>query len=372
MQLAQTSVHEDMVTLADYPGAAAQLVIAYDPALGIHVYVTATSAPSAWPTGAVYFDGQVADGGWHHVAVTVQGAGPSAAATVSCYVDGRAAAVTSPGPLTVPASLNVLTVGGRDDLLNLGQAQLMAGSVYGLVLTDLAAVPGLPSFAAHYAAAATGFAGERVDQRITRIARYAGVPARWLNLGACVSVCGPQPCAGRLPLDVMREAARTENSPLFCAGDGRITIHPRTARYNRSPAWTVQASEVDPATAFPDDFSYTANQVDTSTASGTATRANNPASQAKYGVYGTSVQTACATAADAAALGQWLAAQNGDPPHAQLPQAAAGMFFEGVTEVIDSAAHTFEIAASPNTSGNVHQLDTAPQGQLDAGFIIAY
>jgi hypothetical protein len=269
-----------------------------------------------------------------------------------------------------------------------------------------------------YAAANPGFAGERADQRISRFARYAGVPEpSWTNLASCIHLAGTQSISGRQPLDVMREAARTEGMPLYIDRSGHLTIQPCTTRYGASSSWSVNALDVENNTAFADDFQYLVNQVGVTANGGTTQTINGAtgyASQAKYGVYNQSLQTASLNTDEAANAGLGVIGANSDPvPRiaplvieaatlatqtgygaswydavlatdistvvtvtnlpAQAPASSMSVFVEGYTETLGMGQHTFSFSTSPQTYTNAIQLDSPTLGLLDdPALVLAY
>jgi hypothetical protein len=423
------------LTLADYSGGVAgELLTGIDYTGSLIVSVQATSHASSYPTtvSPSSTGPYVADGQWHLISIFGY---PSPAGGGQTRITG--AVDTQPCftfDAPCPTTLQTLTVGAQDDQLGLGPGNLslFAGSLYGLSITDttnwsgtgsvgLTYMPSL-SITNLYQAAKTGFAGELTGARLSRIARYAGVPAAWCNFDTGTSMCGPQTYLGRYPLDVLREASRTEAMPLYGAIDGRITMRPRAVRYNPTPAWTLQAADFDPQTTAADDYSYIINQAQVTRVGGSQvviSGARGLASQAKYGLYYTSQQTASYTDTDVANLGSWLIVASSDPAPRILPvleaatlsatpsplAVAAGwgsalyqavltadlstafqitslpaqmgggslmQMIEGWTETITAAQHTFAYNTTYPAANGIFQLDTNPYNQLDAGYVLAY
>lgn len=127
---------------------------------------------------------------------------------------------------------------------------------------------------------------------------------------------GAQATAGKNVLDAMRECAHTENMPLFIDRQGRLTLQPSTIRQNPSPAWIIDAADLDSSTGFADDFQYTINEtvVTPSGGSGLTVDINGLASQAKYGVYSTSISTVSLNIVEATSLGAAVNFAGADPP----------------------------------------------------------
>ena len=224
--------------------------------------------------------------------------------------------------------------------------------------------------------------------------------------------------AGRTPLDVMREAARTESMPLYVDRSGYLAMQSSTTRQNTSAAWTVAAIDLDPATGEQDDFAYMTNQA-TITPNGQAAQTVigpiGQASQNKYGVYttGGSQATASLNPIEAQSLGLGIIQLRADPAPRLAPivvevatlatqagygnawydavlateistpirvtgvpaQAGGGnidCFIEGWTESISAGNHVFSFNTS-QIQGATYQLDSPTLGLLDtAGLTLAY
>lgn len=394
--------------------------------------------------------GRVDDGNWHHliigVAATNSGGGWLNRVVVQDGWLVASGATNNVGGGTVGMAFTQLTIGAALTVGALAGTNYMFGAAdvsdvayyYG----DLAGYTNTPPDAAsHYAAGATGFYGESTDSRIARVARYTGIPTPvtstasgllpgsvkryapgiagpWTNLGAGAHACGTQAMGGRAGLDVMREAARTENQPLFGDRSGFLAIQPSTIRQNTSAAWTVDSRDLDESTGLPDDFSYTTN-VATITPNGQAAQTvvgtAGAASQAKYGIYsnGGQLATASITPLEAQNLGLAVIAPRADPPPRWSPvtleaatlaqqagygaawydavlateistpfritnlpaQAGGGLtdnLVEGWNETLTGGQHVFAFAVSP-VQGATYQLDSATLGLIDtAGVSLAY
>lgn len=392
--------------------------------------------------------GRVDDGGWHHL---IAGAASTNAGggwlTIVAVLDGQIVGTTtlngaSSGTsgmnftqLTIGASLTGAIPGNWE----FGAANISDVAYLWADLSGYTSTP--PDAASHYAAGTTAFYGESTDRRVARVARYAGVPVPltpavsgllpgtvrryaagaagpWTNLSAGAHSCGTQNMGGRAPLDVMREAARTENMPLLVDRSGYIALQPSTLRQNTSPAWTIDSRDLDPATAQADDFAYTTN-IATITPNGQAAQTVigplGAASQARYGVYsnGGSLSTASITPLEAQNLGLAVIAPRADPAPrwsplvveaatlaaqpgygaawydavlatevstpiriTNLPSAAGGgqvdLLIEGWTETITAGQHVLSFSVSP-VQDPTYQLDSPTLGLIDTpGLTLAY
>lgn len=398
----------------------------------------------------------VDDGEWHHlitgVAATPNGAGSGWASMVA-IVDGVwartgvqsnsfAGAVTSGNftQLVIGAGYSSSTGPG---VASFGQANIAEVAWYWSDLWNATPANGRPPDAlTHYQAGTTGFSGESTDVRIARLARYIGLPQQtysltsdsfikvpgspttlgkvqsyipattpWLNLSPGAHQVGSQSISGRAVLDVMREAARTENMPLYVNRAGYLTLQNSTIRQNTSPAWSVDVHDLDGSTAQANDFAYLTNQMTVtpnSLAEQTVIGAAGSAgqlSQAKYGEYDGSVATASVNPVEAQSLGLGVIQLRADPPPRLAPlaieaatlalepgygsawydavlatdistavrvtnaPAALGggnydCLVEGWTETIVAGQHLFQFNVS-TIPGPTYQLDDALLGRLD-------
>lgn len=333
-----------------------------------------------------------------------------------------------------------LIIGGGYNPSFPGTFSLGAGNIsdvswyWGSALQFIGSVTYPPDVSSHFLAGFTGFSGESADQRIARVARYAKVPiplapvfdfpytgdtvqrynpikGPWTNLSTAAHAVSAQSMAGRKPLDIMLEAAHTENSPLYVDRSGYLALQPSTTRQNTTPAWTVNALDLDPGTQVADDFAYFTNQITVTpnsqaaqTVIGGAGSAGQ-ASQAKYGVYDGSQSTASVNPTEAQSLGLGIIQLRADPPPRLAPlvieastlallpgygnawydavlateistpirvtnaPAAIGggsfdCFVEGWTETITAGQHVLAFNTSV-IQGPTYQLDDAVLGRLD-------
>lgn len=401
-------------------------------------FTDGTMIPGTTQISAIVQTGVVLnDGNWHYVSIAVQVAVGGANHNYIINIDGKTVWQSGFAIVSLSTQLNTLVIGAGYAVALGVNPQCFTGNIANVswILTGNRA----SNYPAHYRAGYDAFNTETADQRIARIARYAGVPeptslqvpapgynpvpiyngtkGAWTNLGSCVHQCGPQSIIGRQPLDVMREAARAEGMPLYVDRNGYLAIQPCTTRYDATSAWSVAASDIDPSTAFTDDFQYLINQV-TVTPNGGASQTVNGApglaSQAKYGVYNNSIQSASVNATEAANLALGSIGANADPvPRinplvveaatlatqagygnawydavlatdvstvatvtglpSQAPASSMSVFIEGYTETIGLGQHTFSFSTSPQTYANAFQLDSATLGILDSpGIVLAY
>lgn len=297
------------------------------------------------------------DGNWHHIYVWMRPVLVSNQTAFLFAIDGTP--VYGPGlflNFAIPQTANTLIVGGGLSWINFGAVDPFTGSIsdvaYYTTGVNFYGLPtNMPNFVQHAQAAVgtfttlggpAGFAGERTDQRITRLGRYAGVPqpiastlavaqstgfpvniwtnqsavqGPWANTQAGGHQVGIQQIAGNGPLSAMRGAAHAENMPVYTDRAGYMAFFPNTSRYNVAAAWTVAAADLEAGSTFTDDTVYLFNEADITPEGMAAQTVNNPASQAAIGgVYSTSLSVPSISTFDAYSLGADIVARQGDPP----------------------------------------------------------
>lgn len=445
-QAVTTNVRQMLVALVD-PIAQFALTMLIDSSgyLGFSLAGTTPTNTANYGSGTITVLPRVDDGKWHQlmlgIAATNAGTGT---AIMSLVLDGATALPGgggNSGSGVTSGNLTQIIVGaGYDGLLNNGLISCGASNIAEVAWlwadmpvtgTHTATAP--PDAASHYAAATTGFLGESTDSRIARIARYAGVPiptttvsnpmgmgvatryaggtAPWTSLAAGAHLVGVQSMAGRKPLDVMQEAAHTEGMPLYVNRSGYLAIQASTARQNTSPAWSVNALDLDPSTQVADDFAYTTNQMTVTPNSQAAqtviggTGSAGRLSQAKYGIYDGSQATASVSPTEAQSLGLGIIQLRADPAPRLAPLALEAsttallpgygnawydavlatnistpvrltnapavlgggnvdVLIEGWTETITAGSHLFAFNVSP-AQGPTYQLDDVVLGHID-------
>jgi hypothetical protein len=318
----------------------------------------------------------VDDGQWHHLIVGATATnGGGGWASMVAVVDGvwcRALAQANQGiGGTTSGNFTQLVIGGgfassvNPGVVFFGEVNVCEVAWYWSDLWNATPANGRPPDAlTHYHAGTTGFAGESTDVRVARLARYVKIPSPttslsstsfnkvppytpatlgqvqtyvpattpWLNLLPGAHSVSTQSISGRAVLDVMREAARTEGMPLFANRSGYLSMQASTIRQNTSPAWSVDALDLDPATAQADDFAYLTNQMTITPNASAAVTVIGAAgsagqlSQAKYDVYDGSQATASLNSVEAQSLGLGIIQVRADPAPRLAPLAveAAG------------------------------------------------
>lgn len=406
--------------------------------------VAYTSTSKSHPTGitlAFEFLLPINDGRWHHIAVAMAATSTlGGQVTTIMYLDGNGAGGSTETFAGAGGNLTQVNIGAGYDPAAPGSLTLGAGNIsdvswyWGNALLVSTPPTAPPDFSSHYKAGWTGFAGESTDQRVARIARYAGIPiplislptdssyggfmqrynpiqGPWTNLAVGAHLVGTQAVAGRQPLDIMLEAARTEGMPLYENRSGYLEMQASTTRQNTTPAWTIDVHDLDPSTRLANDFTYTTNEM-TISPNGQASQtvigaAGSPGrlSQARFDVCDGSQATASVSPIEAQSLGlgiiqlranpgprlaplaieaastallpgygaAWydalLASEISTPVRvANAPVALGGgnydVLLEGWTETITEGGHLFAFNVSP-IQGPTYQLDDPILGRLD-------
>jgi hypothetical protein len=263
---------------------------------------------------------------------------------------------------------------------------------------------------AHAQAGLTGFSGERSDQRIARLARYAGVPASEVSTetGLSLSLTN-QMTTGAQPIALMQDVVKTESGVLFDAGDGVLTFHARSHRYNSASALTLSAggTELDGDLQPKLDDQGMANDITATRTGGVTLRAADTASIDDHGVYRDDLQLLTTDDAEVFDAAYWnlntrssplvrvstcsvnlhnassaqktaiLARELGDKITlaglpAQAPSTSMGCFIEGVSEQITPEVHRVEYNLSPAAQAGVWTLDSPTQSVLGSTTRLAY
>jgi hypothetical protein len=402
----------------------------------------------------------IADGTWHQVSLKLQTAAATASTYDEAYVEVSIDGISVFGNLygnnpasTVapPATLTRLTVGAGEGFTAWeGYAGLgmFTGSLSDLVIHTLPSSTLNVDFYGPYQAGTAMWqspnyaypVAESCGRRIIRLAQYAGVPVSTMsfvlpNFGTLPAYdvtpgvtpfinipaetahpAGLQQLQGAQPLAAMQTAAHTENMPLFVDRQGRIVLQPSTLRQNPTPAFSINALDLDPSTQWADDFQYLQNQtVITPSGQGSLTvNTNGTASQALNGLYSDGLDTITINPLESGSLGAAIngAGANPAPRHnplacevatlatqpgygntwydavlaadissviqvanwpSQSPGGSSGSYYiEGYTETITAGNHLIAWNTSP-AQGPTYQLDSPTLGLLDTpGITLAY
>jgi len=342
-----------------------------------------------------------ADGRTHTFAATLSndGAGTS---TLRLYVDGiergTAATFTTAAIGYILPQLKRISVGGTafGDMFT-GTISHVAG--YGSVLTTLAD---------HHAAASTGFAGDRSDERIERIASWIDFPAALMNLDVGDTTIGHVDSTGKSPWSYMQDVADTEAGVLFIDTTGVLTLHNRTRGYDSAAAVdvSVSAEVIDPDVRLASGIAGVVNDITVSRSGGASVRVVDAASVSTYGVLGESISIIGDSDLDVLNRANWELAMRSTPvvklPEltldgltepgtaaavrgldigsrvqitgmpSQAPSSAADLRVQGYTERIGAGGWTLTANTTPFLPIAPLILDDDPRGRTDSTNRIAY
>ena len=278
--------------------------------------------------------GTYADGRTHtlHATVLDDAAGT---ATLRLFVDGveRGTAATFPtnAAWSFLPQLTRVEVGGS------GIGDMFTGTIshvagFGAALTT--------EIADHHEAATGGFAGERSDERIERIASWLDLPADLLDLDVGLSTVGHSDPTGKTAWQAMQECADAEAGALFIGTTGAVTFHSRARSYDVAATVdaSVSAEVIGPDVRLSSGIAGVANDITVTRSGGATVRAVDADSASTYGLLGESMDIISHTDADAMGRAEWELAMR-STPLVRLPE----LFLDGLTE--------------PGSSEDVRRLD---------------
>lgn len=188
----------------------------------------------------------IGTGAYNDGAVHVLGLRNVGHATYDVYIDG---VLTNSGVVVTTPLVGSTTV----------QLGAFVGSMAHFAQWSTA--PSAARFVAMSKAMITGFAGERSDQRIARLASYAGVTATALETGIDASVPFVD-ITGASPLAAIAEVDKAEGGTVFIRGDGTLVMQNRSHRaLQTTPDLTMTNNEVDPTSTVVGDMQLMRNVV---------------------------------------------------------------------------------------------------------------
>ncbi|WP_328739870.1 carbohydrate binding domain-containing protein [Streptomyces erythrochromogenes] len=218
-------------------------------------------------TASVIGSTNLADGQWHHVVYTEY--------LKDVYIDGGAPIDVIFLPFMY--ALKYMTIGGNT-------GALWEGSVAHAVLYTGTAVDSA-LLAAHYDAGANGFSGEDADERMLRLAGYAGIAS--IDAQGDFSPVDSQGPGGSSALEMMRVVEATEAGKLVSHRDGHgLLFQSRTVRYNAPVAVSMAFADLETDEAsLPTDDQKQVNQLTARRPGGATQRVVSAESVAAFGPY---------------------------------------------------------------------------------------
>lgn len=346
--------------------------------------------------------GIYADGRTHtmHATVSDDDAGT---ATLRLFVDGveRGTAATFP----TNAAWSFLPVLTRVEVGGSGIGDMFAGTISHVA--GFAAALSVET-ADHHEAATGGFAGERSDERIARIASWINLPAALMNLDVGDSTIGHVDSTGKSPWSYMQDVADTEAGVLFIDTTGVLTLHNRTRGYDSAAPVdvSVSAEVIDPDVRLSSGIAGVVNDLTVSRSGGASVRVVDAASVSTYGVLGESISTIGDSDLDVLNRANWELATRSTPvvklPEltldglaepgssaavraldigsrvqitgmpSQAPSSAADLRVQGYTERIGAGGWTLTANTTPFLPVAPLILDDDPRGRTDSTNRIVY
>lgn len=260
-------------TIALYLTSAGKLAARY----GTAAYVTGTATVTAAAT---------------HLASVFVSLSPGGSLSMSLYLDGVLQGTAAAGG--VPAlALQVVAVGGPATIRSVGDAVIPCDVFNGVIAHAAVWVDGTGSgLSNRYAAGTTGCAGETTASRVSRLARWAGVP--WVTADpAADATLGTIDSAGQPVVDLLTATAVSEGGLLFDSRSGELVLQSRDARANPVADVTLSATAQEIETSLSPKLgdAQLVTGVTVSWAGSPAVSLADTAAEATYGQYRQSLDT---------------------------------------------------------------------------------
>lgn len=260
-------------TIALYLTSAGKLAARY----GTAAYVTGTATVTAAAT---------------HLASVFVSLSPGGSLSMSLYLDGVLQGTAAAGG--VPAlALQAVAVGGPAVIRWTGDpaapCDVFDGVIAHAAVWVSSSGTGLSN---RYAAGTTGFAGETTASRVSRLARWAGVP--WVTADpAADATLGTIDSAGQPVVDLLTAVAVSEGGLLFDSRSGELVLQSRDARANPVADVTLSATAQEIETSLSPKLgdAQLVTGVTVSWAGTPAVSLVDTAAEATYGQYRQSLDT---------------------------------------------------------------------------------
>lgn len=290
---------------------------------------------------------QYNDGETHTVAATLTGNG-SSSSTVTLFMDGVQVATSTFATSGFVPTFTFISVGGR-----------RSGSMFYGTISHVAAFPvalTAPQLLEHRNSTWTGFTGETTDQRIARIASWAGLPAGLQALDVGITTVGHVDPTGKSPWAYMHEVAHAEAGTLFVSTSGILTYYSRSRSYDTALAVTaaVTADEASPDTSLEQTMDDIINVVTVSRPGGATIRLENAASILAYGEAEASVDIITDTDADLYSRASWLLNSAAEPV-----SRLSHLSLDALTVTAAAGARALEIGQRVQVTGMPSQAPAA-------------
>lgn len=340
---------------------------------------------------AVTTSANLADGAQHHFVYDEN--------TGEIFIDGN------------PLGMTVL-VDGMFGLRHLsvgvyGGDRLWSGTISHVALHAPASAPPIASFLDHYTAGSDGFSGEDADDRVLRLAGYAGIGA--VSPSGDFSPVASQGEGGQTALEMMRQVESTEGGKLACdRGTASLIFQSRSVRYNTTPAVTLSYADLETGDVEStiDDQKLT-NTVTASRPGGATQRVASDSSRLAYGPKRQELTLLKLTDGEVLDAAWWTVSRYADPQPeirqvpveaytmgdatfgallaadistvfsitgmpATAPTPTATVTVEGYVEAIGQSSHRLDFYTSRTNTDSVWVLDSSTYSVLGSTTRLAY
>lgn len=287
--------------------------------------------------------GNLADGAMHHVVYDELD---------GVYVDG--AFVSGVGS-SVMSDLQLLQVGAHES------TRLWNGTIAHVALYRSNNGLG-DETAAHYAAGATGCAGEAADARVTRLASYDRITSVTVQ-GTVFDAIASQGELGRTTLEHLQDVERTESAHLLASRSGLgLAFQSRDVRYNPTSAFAIAYADTDTSEIrFSDDDQKMTNTVIASRPGGATQRVVDQTARNTYGPYEKPLDLLKTTDAAVVAAANWMVSRYADPPP-ELREVPVEGYSLGTTTyrqlLAADVSTTFDVTGLPDQAPSTTQTVT--------------
>nr|WP_202534088.1 LamG-like jellyroll fold domain-containing protein [Streptomyces sp. SID3212] len=370
------------------PGLDHQIVFALNASGVLTIESTETGdALSVVTTGS----GVLTNGQWHHVVHDNS--------NKTVWIDGFQVG----GTLSIPTMINhrILHVGGYRG------ARLFSGQIAHVAIHH-GTGPAALVYSDHWTAGTTAFGGEPADERIERLARYAGVDSVTI-FGTTHDAIAAQGEGGTGALARMREVETTESGRLYAERDYfGLAYQSRDVRYNPDPSgevFVIDHADLDTNDLeLTDDDQKLINSVEASSPGGATQRVTAPESIAAFGEYPQQLTLLKVTDNSVLDAAYWTISRYADPLpelrevpiqaytlpfYADILDADISSYFtvynlppqtapearvvvEGYTEKIGEQSHLITFRTSAAARDSVWVLEDPVYGVLDQTTRLAY
>ena len=368
-----------------------QIIFSLESGTGkLRIQWTTIGGPLSGYGDAIVATANLADGAQHHVLYDEQAG--------DIYIDGG-----SPISVAVDGMLNL-----RSMLVGVYAGdRLWSGTISHIAIHAPALPPPVSSYTAHYEAGATGFGGEDADDRVLRLAGYAGIAAV-VSYGSFSPVAS-QGEGGQTALELMREVEATEGGKLFCSRVGAgLEFQSRTVRYNTTSNSLLDYSDLEtPQVKVATDTQKLVNTVRASRPGGATQRIASAESRTAFGPREQELTLLKTTDNQVVDAAYWLVSRYADPQPelrqvpveaysldvatyrsllncdvssvisllgmpATAPVLSPRVTVEGYTETIGQASHYLDFHTSRTFADSVWVLDDTTYSVLGSTTRLAY